>query len=194
MSAGVFSIFGLYKNKWRFTSLPDLMNIIKVSTVLAVTLLVLDYVLLAPNIYGTFFFGKITIALYWFLQVFFLAGSRIAYRYFRYTRTLQHARRGDLAPTLVLGPAADAEVLLRGIESGAVKRIQAVGILSQSRADRSQSIRGIPVHGRFRRPRAGRAGPRRPRHRRDPPGDDAVRAGAGDEAGDDPDAGAPASA
>ena len=38
-SAGVFSIFGLYKNKWRFTSLPDLMNIIKVSTVLAITLL-----------------------------------------------------------------------------------------------------------------------------------------------------------
>jgi FlaA1/EpsC-like NDP-sugar epimerase len=148
-SAGVFSIFGLYKNKWRFTSLPDLMNIIKVSTVLAVTLLVLDYVVLAPNIYGTFFFGKITIALYWFLQVFFLAGSRVAYRYFRYTRTLQHARRGDLAPTIVLGPAADAEVLLRGIESGAVKKIEVLGILSQSRADRSQSIRGIPVLGEF---------------------------------------------
>jgi FlaA1/EpsC-like NDP-sugar epimerase len=148
-SAGVFSIFGLYKNKWRFTSLPDLMNIIKVSTVLAVTLLVLDYVLLAPNIYGTFFFGKITIALYWFLQVFFLAGSRIAYRYFRYTRTLQHARREDLAPTVVLGPAADAEVPLRGIESGALKRIQVIGILSPSRADRSQSIRGVPVLGDY---------------------------------------------
>ncbi len=148
-AAGVFSLFGLYKNKWRFTSLPDLMNIIKVSTVLAVTLLVLDYVLLAPNIYGTFFFGKITIALYWFLQVFFLAGSRVAYRYFRYTRTLQHARRGGLAPAVVLGPAADAEVLLRGIESGAVKKLDVVGILSQSRADRGQAIRGIAVLGEF---------------------------------------------
>jgi FlaA1/EpsC-like NDP-sugar epimerase len=148
-SAGVFSLFGLYKNKWRFTSLPDVMNIVKVSTVLALTLLVADYVLVAPNIYGTFFFGKITIALYWFLQIFFLAGTRVAYRYFRYTRTLQHARRGDLAPTLVVGPAADAEVLLRGIESGAVKKIQAIGILSPSRADRGQSIRGIPVMGDF---------------------------------------------
>ncbi len=148
-SAGVFSIFGLYKNKWRFTSLPDLMAIIKAATVLALTFLVLDYVMLAPNVYGTFFFGKITIVLYWFLQVAFLAGSRIAYRYFRYTRTLQHARRGDLAPTIVLGPAADAEVLLRGIESGAVKRIQVIGILSQSPADRGQAIRGIPVMGDF---------------------------------------------
>src|ERR1700722_5407652 len=140
-SAGVFSIFGLYKNKWRFTSLPDLMNIIKVSTVLAVTLLVLDYVLVAPNIYGTFFFGKITIVLYWFLQVAFLAGSRIAYRYFRYTRTLQHARRGALAPTIVMGPAADAEVPLRGSESGAFQKLQVVGVLSPSPADRGQSIR-----------------------------------------------------
>jgi FlaA1/EpsC-like NDP-sugar epimerase len=146
-SIGVFSIFGLFKNKWRFTSLPDVMNIVKVSTVLALTLLVLDYVLLAPNFYGTFFFGKITIALYWFLQIFFLAGTRVAYRYFRYTRTLQHARQGDHAPTLVVGPAADAEVLLRGIESGAVKKIQVIGILSPSLADRSQSIRGIPVLG-----------------------------------------------
>ncbi len=148
-AGGVFSIFGLFKNKWRFTSLPDVMNIVKASTVLALTLLVLDYVLLAPNVYGTFFFGKITIALYWFLQVFFLAGSRVAYRYFRYTRTLHHAREGDLAPTLVLGPAADAEVLLRGIESGAVKKIQVVGFLSPSRADRGQSIRGIPAMGDF---------------------------------------------
>jgi FlaA1/EpsC-like NDP-sugar epimerase len=40
-------------------------------------------------------------------------------------------------------------VLLRGIESGAVKKIQVVAILSQSRADRSQSIRGVPVLGDF---------------------------------------------
>lgn len=148
-SAGVFAIFGLFKNKWRFTSLPDVMTIVKVATVLAVTFLALDYVLLAPNLYGTFFFGKLTIILYWFLQICFLVGLRVVYRYFRYTRTLQHARQDGFAPTLVLGPAADAEVLLRGIESGAVKKVQVVGILSPSRADRSQSIRGIPVMGDF---------------------------------------------
>ena len=148
-AAVVYAIFGLFKNKWRFTSLPDVMGIVKVATVLALTLLALDYVLLAPNVYGRFFFGKLTIILYWFLQIFFLAGLRVVYRYFRYTRTLQHGRQDGFAPTLVVGPAADAEVLLRGIESGAVKKVQVVGILSQSRADRSQSIRGIPVLGDF---------------------------------------------
>src|SRR5882672_8934221 len=108
----VYTLFGLYRSKWRFTSLPDLMNIVRASSVLAVTLLVIDYVLVAPNFYGSFFFGKITIVLYWFLQMAFLAGSRTAYRYFRYTRTLQHARAAETMPTLVLGRAADAVVLL----------------------------------------------------------------------------------
>ena len=47
----------------------------------------------------------------------------------------------------MLGRAADAEVLLRAIESGAVKKIWPVGILSPSPADRGQAIRGIPVLG-----------------------------------------------
>jgi O-antigen biosynthesis protein WbqV len=143
----VFAVFGLFKSKWRFTSLPDFMNIVRAASVLAVTLLVVDYVLVAPNILGGFFFGKITIALYWFLQTAFLAGSRVAYRYFRYTRTLHHAKAADTQATLVLGRAADAEVLLRAIESGAVSKIQPVGILSPSRADRAQAIRGVPVLG-----------------------------------------------
>jgi len=143
----VYGISGLYKSKWRFTSLPDLYNIVRATTVLAATLLALDYVLLAPNVLGTFFFGKITILLYWLLQIAFLSGPRVAYRYFRYTRTLQHAREGDSAPALVVGRTADADVLLRAIESGAVMKIRPVGILSPSAADRGQAIRGISVLG-----------------------------------------------
>jgi O-antigen biosynthesis protein WbqV len=137
----------LHRNKWRFTSIPDLYNLFRASSVLAISLLALDYVLVAPNFYGTFFFGKVTILLYWFLQMFFLGGLRVVYRYFHYARTLQRVKVADATPTLVLGRAADAEVLLRGIESGAVKKIWPVGVLSPSAADRGQSIRGIPVLG-----------------------------------------------
>jgi O-antigen biosynthesis protein WbqV len=146
-AAAVYFIFDLHRNKWRFTSVPDLYNIFRAVTVLAMSLLALDYVLVAPNVYGQFFFGKITILLYWFLQMFFLSGSRVAYRYFHYARALQRVKIADATPTLVLGRAADAEVLLRSIESGAVKKIWPVGILSPSSADRGQSIRGIPVLG-----------------------------------------------
>lgn len=140
-------VFRLTTTKWRFISLPDFFNIVKASTVLALMLLVLDYIFIAPNVYGTFFFGKTTIIIYWFLQNFSLGALRIAYRYFRYTRTLNQARSLDAAPTLLVGRAADAEVLLRGIESGAVKRMWPAGVLSPSISDHGQSIRGIPVLG-----------------------------------------------
>ena len=74
--------FKLTVTKWRFISLPDLFNIVKATTVLAIMLLILDYILIAPNVYGAFFFGKKTIVVYFILQIFFLGGSRLAYRYF----------------------------------------------------------------------------------------------------------------
>jgi FlaA1/EpsC-like NDP-sugar epimerase len=146
-AAVVYQLFELYKGKWRFASLPDLFNIFRAVSVLAVSLLVLDYILVAPNFLGTFFFGKLTIILYWFLQMFFLGGPRIAYRYFRYSRTRHHAMVAQSIPTLVLGRAADADMLVRAIESGAVKKIWPVGILSPSFADQGQSMRGVPVVG-----------------------------------------------
>src|SRR5512139_3992729 len=76
-AAAVYFVFGLHRNKWRFTSVPDLYDIFRAATVLALSLLVLDYVLVAPNVYGQFFFGKITVLLYWLLQMFFLGGARV---------------------------------------------------------------------------------------------------------------------
>ncbi len=146
-AAGVFFVSRLHGAKWRFTSVPDLRNIVRAATVLAVLLLVLDYVLVSPSFYGSYFFGKTTILLYWFLQIAFLAGTRIAYRHFRHVRTQYHAREGNAVPCLVLGRAADTEVLLRAIESGAASQVRPVGILSPSFADRGQSIRGVPVVG-----------------------------------------------
>jgi O-antigen biosynthesis protein WbqV len=155
-SVAVSYLFRLTTTKWRFISLPDALNILRVATVLALTLLVLDYIFVAPNVdgrpvaphvQGAFFVGKTTIILYWFIEVFFLSASRFAYRYFRYTRVRRHAREDDASPTLLIGRAADTEILLRGIESGAVKRLWPVGVLSPSAADRGQLIRNIPVLG-----------------------------------------------
>ena len=140
-------VFNLTTTKWRFVSVPDLLNILRAASVMTIALLVLDYIFLAPNIYGTFFLGKTTIVIYWFVEVFFLSGSRLAYRYFRYSRTRNRAKSKDAAPTLLIGRAADAEIFLRGVESGAVNRLWPVGILSPALSDRGQLIRGIPVLG-----------------------------------------------
>jgi O-antigen biosynthesis protein WbqV len=138
---------GLTTTKWRFVSLPDVFNIVRTATILTVVLVVLDYIFLAPNVSGRFFLGKTTIILYWFLEIFFLSASRFTYRYFRFTRTRNKARVGDAAPALLIGLAADAEIVLRASESGAIKQLRPLGILSPSRADRGQVIRRTPVLG-----------------------------------------------
>ena len=140
-------VFNLTTTKWRFISLPDALNILRTASVLTFALLVLDYIFVSPSIHGSYFLGRITIVLYWFLQVFFLSALRFGYRYFRYTRTRHHARTEDASSALLVGRAADAEIVLRGIENGAVKRLWPVGVLSPSSADRGQLIRNIPVLG-----------------------------------------------
>lgn len=147
LSIVICYLFGLTTTKWRFVSLPDVFNVARTATVLTVALLVLDYVFVAPDMGDRFFLGKTTIILYWFLEVFFLSASRFVYRYFRFTRTQSKARFGEAAPALLIGLAADAEIVLRASESGAIKQLRPIGILSPSVADRGQLIRRTPVLG-----------------------------------------------
>ncbi len=143
----VYWYFNLYVGKWRFASLQDLSNILRAVTVLALTLLVLDYVMLYPTLFGTYFFGKVTIALYWLLQMFFLGGPRVSYRLFKHSRAQHKVRHSNAVPTLLIGPAAETDVLLRAVESGAVKNLRPVGILSPSAADQGSAVRRVPVRG-----------------------------------------------
>lgn len=147
LTAVVCFTFQLTTTKWRFFSLPDAIRIIQVSTLLTLALLLLDYILVSPNVLGGYFLGKVTLILYWFLEIFYLSALRVSYRYFRYTRVRRHARIGEATPTLLVGRAADAEVVLRGIENGAIKGIWPTGILSPSRADQGQLVRSLPVLG-----------------------------------------------
>src|SRR5437868_13485154 len=72
-SVVVSYLFNLTTTKWRFISLPDPLNIVRVATVLTLALLVMDYIFVAPIISGTLqaahpqpplLLGKIPIVLY----------------------------------------------------------------------------------------------------------------------------------
>lgn len=145
----VYWFFHLYRSRWRFASLPDLFNIFKAVTVLTVALLVVDYTLVSPSLFGFYFFGKITIALYWLVQMALLGGPRIAFRYLKYAQSRSTLESSSNSPTLLLGRGADVELILRAIETGTVKKIQPKGILSYRQDDLGQSIRDVPVLGDF---------------------------------------------
>ncbi|RYE86422.1 MAG: polysaccharide biosynthesis protein, partial [Hyphomicrobiales bacterium] len=146
-AGAVYWFFQLYRSKWRFASLPDLSNIVRAVTVLTLTLLVVDYVLVAPNLYGYYFFGKITIVLYWLVQIALLGGPRLAYRYFKYSRSKHQAAREASLPALLLGRGVEIEMVIRAMESGAMGKMRPAGILTPRPDDLGQSIRGVPVLG-----------------------------------------------
>lgn len=143
----VYVLSQLYRSKWRFASLPDLFNIFIACTILAVSLLVVDYALSRPDLFGEFYFGIVTIFLYWCLQMLFLGGPRLAYRYFRYARSQQQNRGRELTPALVVGDPSEVDALLRSVESGAVHRVRVAGMLSPSPSDRGHVLRGVEVVG-----------------------------------------------
>jgi len=62
-------VFRLTTTKWRFISLRDALNILRVATVMSLALLVLDYVLVSPSLRGSYLVGKVTIVLFWFLDI-----------------------------------------------------------------------------------------------------------------------------
>ena len=141
----VYFVFGLYEAKWRFASLPDLINIFRASTVLALSLLVLDYILVSPNFYGTFFFGKITIVLYWFLQMVFLGRA---------------AHRLSLFPRRAHAPAREADEF--GADADPRPRRRRRGAAARDRKRRGQE----DLAGRHPVAVARRSGPVDPRRSR----------------------------
>jgi FlaA1/EpsC-like NDP-sugar epimerase len=148
-SGAIYLFFRLYQSKWRFASLPDLLGIAKASAVLALAMLVIDYVVLAQNLYGGYFFGRQAVGIYFVVQMALLGGPRLLYRAWKDSRARASPNRREDAPTLLLGRPSDIEVLLRAIETGAVKNMRPVAILSPREVDQGQVIRGVKVRGDF---------------------------------------------
>jgi FlaA1/EpsC-like NDP-sugar epimerase len=143
----IYLFFRLYQSKWRFASLPDLMGIAKASAALAMSMLVIDYVVLADNLYGGYFFGRQAVGIYFVVQMALLGGPRLLYRSWKDGRAKAAPGRRDAPPTLVLGRPSDVDALLRGVETGAIKGMRPVAILSHRPEDAGQILRGVPVRG-----------------------------------------------
>ena len=99
LASSVCYVFNLTTTKWRFISLPDALNILRAATVLALALLVLDYIFVrGRTVTYAFFLGKVTIVLYWFLEVFFLSALALCLSLFPlYARTPSCTDRGRVA-------------------------------------------------------------------------------------------------
>ena len=146
-AAAIYSYAGLYRGRWRFASIPDLVQIVHAVLGMAVLMLAVDYVLVSQNFYGTFFVGKVTIILYALLQGVLLGMPRLAFRYWRYHRTMGGHEEEGRIQTLILGKDNEAASVLQAIEMQSLRGIAACGVVTLRPSQSGEKLRGVSILG-----------------------------------------------
>ena len=153
-----FYYFGLYRGMWRYTSITDLINIIKASSV--GSLLIVVYILLQYRFIG---YSRSVMLIDWFLTILFIAGFRVCVRllYERYSKDkpkpsdflsifrLVTNRKTDNIKLIIIGAGNCGEKICREIRENATLPYNIVGFLDDKKRKLGRTIHGIPVLGRI---------------------------------------------
>ncbi len=144
----VFSSFGLYKGMWRYTSMVDLLNILKAC--LLTSFIAMSVLLLVSRFTG---FSRAVFILDGLLTFLFIVGSRVAIRIY-YQRSVhfsfgmgRSAARQGVQNLLFVGAGDAAEKVVREIVESRSGSYQAVGLLDDDRSKWGQRIHGVPIVG-----------------------------------------------
>jgi FlaA1/EpsC-like NDP-sugar epimerase len=151
-----FYFFDLYRGMWRYTSIADLLNIIKASTVSS--LIIISFVLFITRFIH---FSRSVFIIDWFLTILIISGFRLAIRlYFdllREDQPVQIAIRAVFKPRgkrhtdsknlLIIGAGDCGEKIYREIRDNARLFYNVVGFLDDDTSKVGMKIHGIPVRG-----------------------------------------------
>ncbi|MBU1389514.1 MAG: polysaccharide biosynthesis protein [Proteobacteria bacterium] len=153
-----FYFFDLYKGIWRYTSLNDLVNIVKASTAATVGIIVLIlYVNRFENI------SRSVYIIDWCLTVIFMIGTRVLIRlgFSKFTedigfkeikdaflQTMKLGRRQGNR-VLIIGAGDCGEMVCREFRENASIKSYVVGFLDDDKSKLGRKIHGIPVMGKI---------------------------------------------
>jgi len=151
-----FYFFDLYRGMWRFTSIADLLNIIKASSFSS--LLIICFILLKYRFIG---FSRSVFIIDWCFTILFISGFRLAVRfYFEATgeeQTWFNAVRSLIGPLkrkipgsknlLIIGSGNCGEKIYREIRDNARLTYNVLGFLDDDPVKQGRKIHGIPVLG-----------------------------------------------
>ncbi len=152
-----FFYFDLYRGMWRYTSVSDLLNILKASSV--ATLSVVFIFLLDNRFEG---FSRSVFVINWLLVMFFVAGFRLMVRFY-FERSAGHgsflqvlraffSRGGGSVTTpvknlLIIGAGDAAETMYREISGNTHLNYRVAGFIDDSPVKIGKKIHGVPVWG-----------------------------------------------
>jgi len=150
----IFYFFDLYRGMWRYTSLADLFNIIKGSTLS--TLIIISIVLFVTRFQG---FSRSVFVIDWCLTILFISAFRLCVRlYFeRFSNEktwenlfstilgLLPRRHYGMKNLIIIGAGDCGEKIYREIRDNARLQYNIVGFLDDDSSKVGKKIHGVPV-------------------------------------------------
>ncbi|MFO7802525.1 MAG: nucleoside-diphosphate sugar epimerase/dehydratase [Desulfovermiculus sp.] len=153
---GVFYFFDLYHGMWRYTSISDLINVIKAS--FASTLLIVFLLLYINRFQG---YSRSVFVIDLLLTIMCISGFRVAVRFF-YERSFKDLALGavlkktlrrmgpplkDRQKLLIVGAGDCGEKMYREIRDSGRLQSEVVGFVDDDPVKRGRKIHGTPVYG-----------------------------------------------
>lgn len=147
----VFILFNVYRGMWRYTSLVDIINVVKAVSI--ASLIVLGVIMLKHRFEG---FPRSVFIIDYILSLMFIAGLRIGIRL--YYQSLGNslpsssllgrlAVKTDRKKLLIVGAGDAAEKVVREIFDNKALPYKIVGLVDDDSAKIGRSLHGIPVLG-----------------------------------------------
>ncbi|MBS0409748.1 MAG: polysaccharide biosynthesis protein [Proteobacteria bacterium] len=150
IAVGMDVAFRTDRSAWRFTSLADVIAILRNSTLAALTLLLLVFIF-----ERAIRLPRSTLVMTWLLDIGFVTGARLIRRALHerslggllppigHAAELPHDRQG----LLIIGGVDEAEAFLRAQAKDRESRFSPIGIVALAAGDAGREVRGAPVLG-----------------------------------------------
>jgi len=141
----------LYKGMWRYTSLPDLLNIVKAAT--AASLLAVLYLLLTHTAQG---YSRSVLLLDWLYTCLLVSGLRVGIRMIYGVGMISlpdfvRARRRPVRRNCVLlGAGKAGEKIVREVSSSPASGLRVAAIFDDDPGKQGRLLHGIPIIGPVR--------------------------------------------
>lgn len=151
-----FFVFGLYKGMWRYTSIGDLLDIIKASSLSS--MIVVMVILFKTHFIG---FSRSVFIIDWFLTIVLISGFRLSVRLF-----YERASTEELTPSafltllrsfsrkkknfknlIIIGAGYSGEKICREIRNNSLLNYEIVGFLDDDVRKIGRAIHGIKIIG-----------------------------------------------
>jgi FlaA1/EpsC-like NDP-sugar epimerase len=143
--SGSFILNGLYKGVWRFSSMHDLVRVVKASAIaIAISLVACFFMTRLDGVPRSMFLIE------FFILVIGLGGGRFVYRFLKDQTSLRSVMGGadsDSKNILIVGAGRAGEKLLRDIFSTPALKLKVVGFLDDDKFKKNALIHNVKVFG-----------------------------------------------